>query len=237
VVLYYGNILAYDPENIFSKDRDRFIVSKGHGAVSLYPILADLNFFDKRELEKLSKEHALLGIIPDTAIPGFETTNGSLGHGLGVACGIAMALKRNKSHKKVFVLSGDGELNSGAVWEAVMFAGFHKLDNLILIIDNNKLSMLDYQKNILGLEPLDNKFKAFGWKTENVEGHNIEKLYHALKYFKNDLDDKPKVLIADTIKGNGVPSLQNDSLCHIRSLKPEEIDSLLENCPCTTTII
>ena len=173
VVLYYGDILSYESQNVLWEERDRLIISKGHGAVCLYPILADLNFFDKGELTKIGTKDSFLGVIPDTSIPGFETINGAVGHGLGVACGIALALKRKTLNKKVFVLSGDGELNEGAVWEAIMFASHHKLNNLILIVDNNKMSMLGYQKEILGLEPLQEKFNAFGWKTQTVDGHSI----------------------------------------------------------------
>ncbi|MBM4065400.1 MAG: transketolase [Planctomycetes bacterium] len=227
VVLYYGKILSCDPKNIQWDTRDRFIVSKAHGSVSLYPILADFGFFEKEELKKISKEGAILGDIPDNSIPGFETINGSLGHGLGVACGVALALKRKNLNAKVFVLSGDGELYEGSVWEAIMFASHHKLDNLTLIIDNNKICMLDYCKNILNLEPLDDKFRSFGWMTKIVDGHDIEQLYHALADLKKDESNQPKVLIADTIKGKGVPRLENDSLCHIKALKEDEIDKII----------
>ncbi|MFA5083862.1 MAG: transketolase [Candidatus Paceibacterota bacterium] len=227
VALYYGGILKFDSKNIDWEGRNKFIISKGHGAISLYPILADLNFFDKSELTKVSQKGSLLGDIPDSRIPGFETTNGALGHGLGVACGIALALKRKKLDSKVFVLMGDGELNEGAVWEAVMFAGHHKLKNLILIIDNNKISMLDFCKNIIDLEPLEEKFSVFKWKTARIDGHNVAEVYESLKNLKEDQDKRPKVLIADTIKGKGIPQFEGDSLCHIKSLKKEEIDKLI----------
>lgn len=228
VVMYYGNILDFNPKDINWEKRDRFIISKGHGAVSLYPILADLSFFAKEELDKIGAEDSFLGVIPDTAVPGFETINGSLGHGLGVSCGIALALKRKGLNKKVFVLSGDGELNEGAVWEAVMFASFHKLNNLILIIDNNKMSMLGYQKDILGLEPLEDKFVAFHWETKSVDGHNVEQLYAALNHFKKNPSNQPKVLIANTIKGKGVPQLESDPFCHVKSLKADEVNKILK---------
>jgi len=230
VVLYYGGILSYDPKNIRWEDRDRLIISKGHGAVSLYPILADLNFFDKEELNKIGREESFLSVIPDALVPGFETINGSLGHGLGVACGIALALKRKGLNKRVFVLSGDGELNVGAVWEAIMFASYHKLSNLILIVDKNKISMLGYQKDILGLEPLEEKFNAFGWKAQTVNGHNVEQLYTTLNNFKKDNHSQPRVLIANTRKGKGIPQLENDPLCHVKSLKADEIDDILDSC-------
>jgi transketolase len=228
VVLYYGGILDYDSQNVRGEDRDRFIVSKGHGAFSLYPILADLDFFSKKEMDKIGTGDSLLGVIPDASVPGFETTNGALGHGLGVACGIALALKRKRLHRRVFVLSGDGELNEGAVWEAVMFASHHKLNNLILIVDNNRMSMLGYQRDISGLEPLEEKFKAFHWKALTVDGHNVEELHKALSWLKRDSGNQPKALIANTRKGKGVPVLENDPLCHVKSLTAGEIDSILE---------
>ncbi len=167
--------------------------------------------------------------IPDNRIPGFETINGALGHGLGVATGMALALKIKNSDSKVYVLMGDGELCEGAVWEAVMFAGEHKLNNLILVIDNNKISMLDRAKNIIDLEPLEEKFSVFKWKPQRVDGHNIDDICQSLKNLKEDKNSQPKVLIADTIKGKGVPQLENDVLCHIKSLKKEEIIEAIKN--------
>ena len=229
VALYYGGILKFDSKNPNWEERDRFIISKGHGSISLYPILADLDFFDKKELARISQEGSFLGDIPDTRIPGYETINGSLGHGLGVACGIALALKRKKSDSKVFVLMGDGELNEGSVWEAVMFAAHHKLDNLILIVDNNRTSMLDRSKNIINLEPLENKFSDFKWKTERIDGHDAVKVCKSLKNLKEDKSEFPKVLIADTVKGRGIPQLENDAMSHSRVFKKEEIVEIAKN--------
>jgi len=223
VALYYGGILRFNPKDVYAEDRDRFIISKGHGAISLYPILADLDFFDKNELLKVSQPGSFLSDIPDNRIPGFETINGALGHGLGVASGIALGLKRKDSNAKVFVLMGDGELCEGAVWEALMFSGQHKLNNLILIIDNNKISMLDCCKNIIDLEPLEEKFSVFKWKAERIDGHDVGMVYQSLKNLKSDKGEYPKVLIADTIKGKGVQQLENNTLCHIKVLKKEEI--------------
>ena len=227
VALYYGKIIHHNPRDTKWEARDRFIISKGHGTISFYPILADLGYFDKKELGRVCKVGSFLGGIPDPIIPGYETMNGSLGHGLGVACGMALALKRRNRNEKVFVLVGDGELYEGSVWEAVMFAGEHKLDNLVLIIDNNKICMLDYCKNILDLEPLDEKFSVYKWLVERIDGHDVKALHASLTSLKGDRGGRPKVLIADTIKGKGVPCLETDSLCHIKSLKAEEIDLLI----------
>ncbi|MDI6717466.1 MAG: transketolase [Patescibacteria group bacterium] len=226
VSLYYGKILNFNPKKPKWLGRDRFIISKAHGAISLYPILADFGFFEKSELTRVCQKGSFLGGIPDTQISGFETVNGALGHGLGVACGSAIVLK--SKGLKVFVLMGDGELFEGAVWEAVMFAFQHKLGNLVLIIDNNKISMLDYCKNIINLDPLEKKFQAFGWKAVVVDGHNIDKLANSLKDLKADNSDYPKVLIANTVKGKGVSQLENDVLCHVKSLNKEEIARAME---------
>jgi len=225
--LYYGKLLNYDPENIYWPQRDRFIISKAHGSVSFYPILADLGYFDLKQLRMVGKPGGILGDIPDCSIPGYETVNGSLGHGLGVACGISLALKNKNRTERVFVLLGDGELYEGSVWEAIMFASHHNLDNLILIIDNNKICMLDYCKNIINLEPIDEKLRVFGWQPTTVDGHNIQELYNVLSFIKRETSDKPKVIIANTVKGKGVPRLETDSLCHIKALSTEEIDQLL----------
>lgn len=226
-VLYYGRLIRFNPNNINSENRDRFIISKGHGAISFYPILADCGYFPKKELLKVCREGSILGGIPDPVIPGFETVNGSLGHGLGVGCGMALSLKRKRRKEKVYVLMGDGELYEGSVWEAMMFAGEHKLDNLILIIDNNKVCMLDYCKKILDIAPLRGKFKVFKWDVKEIDGHNVRQLYDSLENFKRSANGRPKVLIANTIKGKGVARLEKDPLSHVKNLDPDEADSLI----------
>jgi len=228
VSLYYGGFVRYDSADAFSEQRDRMIISKGHGSVSLYPILADLGFFSKDQLGRINQPGALLRAIPDMTIPGFDTINGALGHGLGIACGTALALKAKGLDRKVFALCGDGELNEGSIWEAVMFAAFHKLSNLTLIIDDNEISMLGYQRDILGLSPLATKFDAFGWESVDVDGHSIEQLCRVFKELEAETSDKPKVIVARTVKGKGVPLLEGDPLCHVKSLSPDQINVLLK---------
>ena len=225
--LYYGGILAFKADDPVWEQRDRLVASKGHGSVAMYPILSDLNFFDKGELETLGSSTSRLGVIPDGVVPGFETTNGALGHGPGVACGMALALRGKGVDKQVYVLVGDGEMNAGAVWEAVMFAGHHRLDNLTLLIDNNKKSMLGLQKEIMGLVPFETKFAAFQWHAVGVDGHDVTQLHQALTAFKNSRDGRPKVLIANTIKGKGVPELERDPICHVKSFTPDQVDHIL----------
>ncbi len=227
--LFYGKLLRYNPKNPRDENRDRLIISKGHGSICMYPLLADLGFFDKDELKRVCKSGSFLGGIPDPIIPGYETVNGSLGHGLGVACGIALALKTKKSDKKAVVLTGDGELNEGANWEAIMCAAQHKLDNLTLIVDYNKVSMLDFSKNIIDLNSLSEKFKAFNWDVYEIEdGHDIEQVYNTLKTAFSDQQQKPKVVIAHTVKGKGIPFLETHPLSHILSVKEGDIDGLVE---------
>jgi transketolase len=227
VALHYGEILQFNSEKPYDEERDRFIISKAHGSVSYYPILAELGYFANDQLLKVGKSGSILGDIPDNSIPGYETINGSLGHGIGVACGIALALKAKKSNRSVYVLLGDGELYEGSVWESIMFAGQQRLDNLVLIIDNNKICMLDYCSKIINLEPIEDKFNCFGWKHFSVDGHNVKQLLAVLMKASGDHKGEPKVVIANTVKGKGVPRLEKDSLCHIRALKPEEIDALI----------
>ncbi|HBB67672.1 MAG: transketolase [Elusimicrobia bacterium GWC2_56_31] len=225
--LYYGGLLKFNPSDPRDESRDRVIVSKGHGGISLYPILADLGFFDKAELGRIGKTGSILGGIPDD-IPGFETINGSLGHGLGVGCGMALALKRKGSPANVVALAGDGELFEGSVWEAVMFAGHHRLDNLVLIVDRNKISMLGLTSEILDLDPLAVKFKAFGWAARVADGHDVGGVRRELGAMIPARGGRPKVFIAETIKGKGALSLEKDTLCHIRTLTPEQVDALTE---------
>lgn len=230
--LCYGNLIKLFPNKPLHEDRDRLIISKGHGSICFYPILADLGFFSSDELGRVGQEGSFLGGIPDPIIPGYETINGSLGHGLGVACGVALSLKRRKRDQNVIVIVGDGEMNEGSNWEAMLFAAQHKLDNLLLIIDDNKISMLNHSAQILNTAQLDDKFKAFGWSADRVNGHDIQSLYSIFTQIIPSRIGKPKVVCADTIKGKGVKSLENKPLSHIMNIKPDEIKSILETLAC-----
>jgi len=227
VALYYGGVLRFDPSKPLGEERDRCIISKGHGSICMYPILADLGFFPMKELNNVCKKGSFLGGIPDPVIPGYETVNGSLGHGLGVSTGMALALKRKNSDRSVFVIVGDGELHEGANWEALMFASHHKLDNLHLIVDDNQISMLDYTNEIVSHNDLVNRLTSFGWDCLEVDGHDVLAVQAALLKQKETIIGRPKALIARTLKGHGIPGLENASLSHIINPKPELIDSLL----------
>ena len=228
VALYYGGVLRFNPANPRDENRDRCIISKGHGSICMYPILADLGYFPIEELQHVCESGSFLGGIPDPVIPGYETVNGSLGHGLGVATGMALGLKRKASNRSVFVVVGDGELHEGANWEAIMFATQHKLDNLHLVVDNNSISMLGYTDDIVSHVDLTLRLSSFGWDCLEVQGHDVLALQAALYQQKTKLNGKPKVIVAKTIKGRGVPGLENAPLSHIINPKPELIDSLLE---------
>ncbi len=227
VALYYGGVLEFKPDEPLWNFRDRCIISKGHGSICMYPILADLGFFPREELLNVCKAGSFLGGIPDPVIPGYETLNGSLGHGLGVGTGMAFGMKRNDNASKVFVVTGDGELHEGANWEAIMFAAQHRLDNLHMIVDDNHTSMLGYTDDIISHQDLGARLSAFGWDCVAVDGHDPIALRDALLTMKATANGKPKALIAKTIKGRGVPGLENEALAHILSPKPELIDSLL----------
>lgn len=231
VALYYGGVLRFEPSNPRWDGRDRCIVSKGHGSICLYPILADLGFFPLDALAHVCEAGSFLGGIPDPVIPGYETVNGSLGHGLGVASGIALALKRKRSDRSVFVVCGDGELHEGANWEAIMFAAQHGLDNLHLIVDDNRISMLGYTDEIVTHDGFSNRLAAFGWDCLTVDGHDVYAVRDALARQKPAAAGKPKALVARTLKGHGVPGLENAPLSHIINPKPDLLDRLLEQRP------
>lgn len=227
VCLYYGNVLNYFPSDPRNDERDRFVVSKGHGSISLYPILADLGFFDKEELNHVCKKGGILGGIPDPIIPGYETVNGSLGHGLGVSTGVALGLKSRGCDNAVFVLCGDGELHEGACWEAIMFAGHHGLDNLNMLVDNNSIAMLGFTNDIVTHGSLADRLTSFGWETVEVDGHDVYEVHDILNNYKHRHNGKPKAIIARTLKGRGVPGLENEALSHIINPKVETLDMIL----------
>ncbi len=231
VALYYGRVLRYDSKSPLSETRDRCIISKGHGSICMYPILADLGFFRVEELERVCRSGGILGGIPDPVIPGYETVNGSLGHGLGVAAGSALGLQRRGAEPQVFVITGDGELHEGACWEAIMFAAQHGLDNLNLIVDDNKVAMLGYTVEIVALGNLAARLQCFGWDAAEVDGHDVGAVWQALHAMKAKREGRPKALIAHTLKGRGVPGLENAPLAHIINPKPELIDQLLAQQP------
>jgi len=227
VALYYGGILNVDPENPKSETRDRFVLSKGHAAPALYAVLAEKGFFDKEKLPTLRQYGSPLQGHPDMhKVPGIDASTGSLGQGLSIASGMAISEKIYKSGFNVFTLLGDGELQEGQVWEAAMTAAHYKLDNLVAIVDNNNLQIDGNVDKVMNVDPIDEKFKAFGWEVLHANGHEFESLMENLEKAKK-IKGKPTVIIANTVKGKGVSFMEN--VCGFHGVAPtcDETDQAL----------
>ena len=205
----------------FIKKKNTFILSKGHACLAYYCILQKYGYISNKILNTYGNNNTILLSHVSHKVPGVEFSTGSLGHGLPYATGRALAEKINKTNNKIYVLISDGELNEGTTWESLLFASFHKLDNLIVIIDYNKIQSLDFTKNVLKLEPLKEKFKAFNCNIKNINGHNFNQIYKSLLVRKNR---KPTVIIANTIKGKGVKYMEGKILWHYKSPNKQELD-------------
>ncbi|MBN2454800.1 transketolase [Candidatus Woesearchaeota archaeon] len=225
-VLYFRQ-MKYDAKRPDWPERDRFILSKGHGCPGLYVVLAEAGYFPKEELTKLRKIGSMLQGHPNNSTPGIEITTGSLGQGLSVANGIALAGRLDKKDYKVYLILGDGELQEGSVWEAAMTAGFKKLSNIIAIVDNNKLAQDNYVKDLKDIEPIDKKFEAFGWETQRINGHDYEEIIDALENAAK-AKEKPQLIIADTVKGKGVSFMENQKGWHGKAPNAEQLKQALE---------
>ncbi len=224
VTLYYGNVLRFNSAKPGWKDRDRFILSKGHSASALYAILSDLAYFPQRELTNYQKKGCILGGHPHRKIPGIEADTGSLGHGLGIAAGLALSAKMDKKDFMAVVLIGDGESCEGSIWEAAMFAAHHKLNNLVGIVDKNGLCSTDFIKDCLGIEPLEDKWKAFGWDVISVNGHSFGELLSGFANFRSRESNKPLMIIASTVKGKGISFMEGNPNWHHAVPKGEQVD-------------
>lgn len=223
--LYYGGILAHDPAEPFHPGRDRFVVSKGHGSLCLYPVLADRGFFPLDALDTVCRPGSFLGGIPDPVIPGYETVNGSLGHGAGTGTGMALSLRMAGSDRTVFVLLGDGELYEGSNWEAFAFAAARNLTRLVFCIDANGAAMLDFTRNIVP-QNLPRQLAGFGLETSEVDGHDVLAVRDALRAAKERREGPPAAIILRTVKGKGAPRLEEAGMSHVMALRPDEIDAL-----------
>lgn len=227
VVLYF-HVLRFDPSNPRWKDRDRFILSKGHGCIGVCPILADVGYFPVEKLATFNQLDSPFGMHPDrNKIPGIEMSTGSLGHGLSVSIGAALALRLDKIDRRVFCLMGDGELQEGMVWEAAMAAAHHKLGNIVGIVDRNGLQVDGFTEDIMALEPLAEKWRAFGWRTYEVDGHDIGALLECFENLPPASDVKPTIIIAKTVKGKGVSFMENTIAWHNGALDNELRDKVL----------
>lgn len=220
--LYCGGVMRHDSQNPEWDMRDRFIMSKGHGSLALYSALYKSGYFSREQFMKFTRPDSMLGGEPSLCLPmGIEASTGSLGHGLSLGVGIALAQKADGLDTRTFVLLGDGECEEGSVWEAVMSAVKYKLDNLVAILDYNQLQKMDTVETVAGIKDWCGPFSSFGWDYTEVDGHNVEELKNAFSNLKNN--EKPHVLIAHTIKGKGLTLMENNPAWHWRMPNRKEL--------------
>lgn len=220
--------MKYDPNNPKWQERDRFILSKGHAAPFLYALLAKAGYFDHSELNNLRRYKSILQGHPASyLVPGVEVSTGSLGQGLSVAAGVALSGKMDAKDYRVFTLLGDGELNEGQIWEAIMFAAHNKLDNLCAIVDRNQLQIDGDTEKVMALEPLEKKWQSFNWNTICIDGHNFEEILMAFRKFRQN-SHKPFVIIAKTVKGKGISYMENKAGWHGKAPDKERLQIALQ---------
>lgn len=228
LTVLYNRILKHDPKNPAWEERDRFILSKGHVCPALYAVLADCGYFDEKELMTLRKFGSILQGHPYMLkTPGVDISTGSLGQGLSVAVGIAFAARMNGKNIRSYCLMGDGEVQEGQIWEAVMAAGHYKLDNLCGIVDKNELQIDGKVENVMGIDPLAEKFKAFRWNIIETDGHDVAKIEEAFVRAK-ECRGKPTVIIAHTVKGKGVSFMENVAGWHGIAPNKEQLACALD---------
>lgn len=220
VRVLYDAVLKYDPNNPQWDQRDRFVLSKGHGCLALYVQLATKGFFSEEELWRVSADGAMLGGHPEYGrVPGIEASTGSLGHGLPIGVGMALAARLDRKDFRTFVLIGDGECNEGTIWEAALSAGKHQLSNLVVILDSNKFQCYSSTLEVLNLEPLADKWQSFGFAVREADGHNLlalSNLFKSLPFTHN----KPNLIICHTVKGKGISELENNPAWHHKTRVP-----------------
>ena len=220
----YFRVLRHNPRDPQWPDRDRFILSKGHGCPALYAVLAEAGYIDHAVLGTLRKMGSPLQGHPDKRfLPVLEANTGSLGQGISVGIGMALAARLDKKDWHTFVMVGDGEIQEGQNWEAAMFAAYHKLENLTLIVDYNHQQLDGFLKDILNPAPLVEKFEAFGWRTMEIDGHDFNQVIPALETARAARDGKPTCIVANTIKGKGVSFMENNPEWHGVAPKPEQV--------------
>ncbi len=227
LAVLYSDVLTYDADDPGWPQRDRFILSKGHSCSSLYATLALKSFFPLQELTNYARDGERLLAHVSHKVPGVEFSTGSLGHGLPFGCGKALAAKRQGKSHRIFVMLSDGELDEGSNWEAILFAPQHKLDNLVAIIDYNKIQSLGTVSDVLDLHPLADKFRAFRWAVKEVDGHDHVAIKSALSTIPFE-EGRPSCLIAHTVKGKGVDFMENTLKWHYSTPNSEQLASALE---------
>lgn len=225
--LYYDQ-MSIEPSQPDWPDRDRFVMSKGHAAIGLYPVLADLGYFEPKELDTYTRLGSPYGDHPDMKkVRGLDFSSGSLGHGLSVGLGLALAGRMSKRGYMTYVLLGDGELSEGQIWEAANAAGHFKLQNLVAIVDRNGLSIDGHTEDVMSVEPLEARFAAFGWDTQRIDGHDFGAIRKAFDNLKSGGEGKPQIIIADTIKGRGVERMEMSLDWHVGNLVGEDYDAVM----------
>ena len=226
IAVLYNDVLRFNPQNPSDENRDRIILSKGHAGAAIYAALAEKGFFPVKELETHYMNGSRLSGHVSHEVPGVDFSTGSLGHGLAVGAGMALAAKKKKKNWRVFVVLGDGECDEGAIWEAALFCHHNKLTNLTVIIDHNKMQSLDDCEKTLQLEPFAEKWCAFGFRVMECDGHDCECLRETLS--KSTDKEKPTCIIAHTIKGKGISFMEKNILWHYRSPQGEEYMAAME---------
>jgi transketolase len=225
--LYYAE-LRYRPDDPAWPDRDRLVLSKGHAAIGLYPVLADVGFFDRALLDDYTRLGSAFGDHPDMRkIPGVDFSSGSLGHGLSVSVGMALAGLVQRRPYRTFCICGDGELAEGQIWEAAMAAGHYQLGSLVCIVDRNRLSIDGPTEDLMGIEPLADKFRSFRWSAQRIDGHNLDALLDAFDRLEPPGKSRPQVIIADTVKGRGVRRMEGDVGWHVGRLAGADYHEVL----------
>jgi len=228
VATLYFDVMRHDPSNPKWPGRDRFILSKGHGAPVLYAVLAEAGYTPKEQLKTLRKLGSIYQGHPDVRfIPVLEASTGSLGNGLSVALGLGCAARLSKEDWRTYVLLGDGEIQEGQIWEAAMFGAYQKVDNVVAIVDYNRIQLDGFVKDIMELEPLVDKWKAFGWNTLEIDGHHIPAIQAALAEAAAT-KGKPTVIIAHTVKGKGISFMENNPKFHGVAPTPAEVELALQ---------
>jgi len=235
LAVLYQNILNVFPDLPNHPERDRLFYSKGHACTALYAALEAKSFFQKIDLLKdFTQDGSHFTSHINHNVSGIELSTGSLGHALGVSCGVALAAKRQKKTFTVFTIVSDGELDEGSNWEAILFAPQHKLDNLVLIVDYNKIQSFGKTDEVLSLDPIGEKFKAFNWIVQEIDGHSHHQISETLSAAKADRSSRPKVIIAHTIKGKGVDFMENQLSWHYKSPNEQEYENArkqISECP------
>jgi transketolase len=223
-VLYY-HALRVDPANPDWPDRDRFVMSKGHAAVGLYPILADLGFYPMSDLDDYTRVGSLFADHPQISIPGCDFGSGSLGHGLSVCAGMALAARIQGRGYRAHCMLGDAELNEGQIWEAAMTASHHRLGNLVAVVDRNGMGLDGFTEEVMGIEPQAEKWRAFGWNVIELDGHDVGALADAYDALPAPETETPTVIIAHTIKGKGVSWMEHSRVWHLGALVGADRDA------------